>query len=277
MCYGRKLGTGRLAWLGEAVGIIAAQSIGEPGTQLTMRTFHIGGTASRVVEASKHEAKSAGVVKYHNLRTVQNRDGDLVATNRNGEIGIADERGRERERYPVVYGAKIKVKPDQKVKPRTVLVEWDPFTNPILTEFTGRVEYQDIIENVTVREEFDEVTGLPRKVVIEDPEGKLQPGMIIRSADPENASGERHRYPLPVGANLAVADGTEAFAADIIAKIPRETTKTKDITGGLPRVAELFEARKPKEQAVITQIDGLVAIGGFVKGLRKIVIRAGNC
>ena len=276
MCYGRNLGTGRLAELGEAVGIIAAQSIGEPGTQLTMRTFHIGGTASRVVEASKHESKSAGVVKYHNLRTVVNRDGDLVATNRNGEIGVADDRGRERERYPVVYGAKIKVKADQRIKARTVLVEWDPFTNPILTEFTGRVEYQEIVEGVTVREEFDEVTGLARKVVIEDPEGKLQPGIIIRSADPENASGERHRYPLPVGANLAVADGTEVFAADIIAKIPRETTKTKDITGGLPRVAELFEARKPKEQAVITEIDGRVEMGGFVKGMRKIVIRADN-
>jgi len=276
MCYGRNLGTGRLAELGEAVGIIAAQSIGEPGTQLTMRTFHIGGTASRVVEASKHESKSAGLVKYHNLRTVVNRDGDLVATNRNGEIGVADERGRERERYPVVYGAKIKVKADQRIKARTVLVEWDPFTNPILTEFTGRVEYQEILEGVTVREEFDEVTGLARKVVIEDPEGKLQPGMIIRSADAENVAGERHRYPLPVGANLAVADGVEVFAADIIAKIPRETTKTKDITGGLPRVAELFEARKPKEQAVITEIDGRVEMGGFVKGMRKIVIRADN-
>jgi DNA-directed RNA polymerase subunit beta' len=279
MCYGRNLGTGRLAELGEAVGIIAAQSIGEPGTQLTMRTFHIGGTASRVVEASKHEAKSAGLVKYHNLRTVTNRDGDLVATNRNGEIGVADDRGRERERYPVVYGAKIKVKADQRIKARTVLVEWDPFTNPILTEFTGRVEYQDIIESVTVREEFDEVTGLARKVVIEDPEGKLQPGVIIRSAGEGQATVEaieRHRYALPVGANLSVPDGAEVFAADIIAKIPRETTKTKDITGGLPRVAELFEARKPKEQAVITEIDGRVEMGGFVKGMRKIVIRADN-
>jgi len=271
MCYGRNLGTGRLAELGEAVGIIAAQSIGEPGTQLTMRTFHIGGTASRVVEASKHEAKSSGLVKYHNLRTVVNRDGDLVATNRNGEIGVADDRGRERERYPVVYGAKIKVKADQRVKARTVLVEWDPFTNPILTEFTGRVEYQDILEGVTIREEFDEVTGLARKVVIEDPEGKLQPGIIIRSAGEGQATVEaieRHRYALPVG--------VEVYAADIIAKIPRETTKTKDITGGLPRVAELFEARKPKEQAVITEIDGRVEMGGFVKGMRKIVIRADN-
>src|SRR5499426_3191612 len=279
MCYGRNLGTGRLAEHGAAVGIIAAQSIGEPGTQLTMRTFHIGGTASRVVEASKHEAKSAGAVKYHNLRTVVNRDGDLVATNRNGEIGVADDRGRERERYPVVYGAKIKVKPDQRVRVRAVLVEWDPFTNPILTEFTGRVEYQDIVEGMTVREEFDEVTGLARKVVIEDAEGKLQPGIIIRStgeAAGATETSERHRYALPVGANLSAPDGAEVFAADIIAKIPRETTKTKDITGGLPRVAELFEARKPKEQAVITEIDGRVEMGGFVKGMRKIVIRADN-
>src|SRR5262245_66144960 len=146
-----------------------------------MRTFHIGGTASRVVEASKHEAKSAGTVKYHHVRTVQNRDGDLVATNRNGEIAVADDRGRERERYPVVYGAKLKVKPDQRVKPRTVLVEWDPFTNPILTEFTGRVEYQDIVDGMTVSEEFDEVTGLARKVIIEDPEGRLQPGVVIKA------------------------------------------------------------------------------------------------
>ncbi len=272
MCYGRNLGSGRLAELGEAVGIIAAQSIGEPGTQLTMRTFHIGGTASRVVEASKHEAKNTGLVKYHNLRTVQNRDGDLVATNRNGEIAIADDRGRERERYPVVYGAKLKVKADQRVKPRTVLVEWDPFTNPILTEFTGKVEYQDIIENITVREEFDEVTGLARKVIIEDPEGRLQPGVVIKTPGDDTV----HRYALPVGANINVPDGADVFAADIIAKIPRETTKTKDITGGLPRVAELFEARKPKEQAVITEIDGRVEMGGFVKGMRKIVIRADN-
>jgi DNA-directed RNA polymerase subunit beta' len=276
LCYGRNLGSGRLAELGEAVGIIAAQSIGEPGTQLTMRTFHIGGTASRVVEASKHEAKSAGVVKFHNLRTVVNRDGDLVATNRNGEIGVADERGRERERYPVVYGAKLKVKPEQKIKTRTVLVEWDPFTNPILTEFTGKVQYQDIVESVTVREEFDEVTGLARKVIIEDAEGRLQPGVIITSGESGAPASERHRYPLPVGAIISVADGADVFAADIIAKIPRETTKTKDITGGLPRVAELFEARKPKEQAVITEIDGRVEMGGFVKGMRKIVIRADN-
>jgi DNA-directed RNA polymerase subunit beta' len=276
MCYGRNLGTGRLVELGEAVGIIAAQSIGEPGTQLTMRTFHIGGTASRVVEASKHEAKGAGVVKFHNLRTVTSRDGDLVATNRNGELVIVDERGRERERYPVVYGARLKVKPEQRVKPGAVLVEWDPFTNPILTEFTGRAEYQDIVENVTVREEIDEVTGLARKVIIEDPEGRLQPGIVIRSLATDGQPDREYRYPLPVGAHLVVADGSEVYAADILAKIPRETTKTKDITGGLPRVAELFEARKPKEQAIITEIDGRVEMGGFVKGMRRIIIRADN-
>jgi DNA-directed RNA polymerase subunit beta' len=277
MCYGRNLGTGRLAELGEAVGIIAAQSIGEPGTQLTMRTFHIGGTASRVVEASKHEAKNAGGVRYHNLRTVVNRDGDLVATNRNGEIGVVDDRGRERERYPVVYGARLKAKPEERVKPGRVLVEWDPFTNPILTEYTGTVEYHDIVEGVTVREEFDEVTGMARKVIIEDVDGRMQPGVIVRNDAGEAAAPDRgYRYPLPVGAHVLVANGANVFAADIIAKIPRETTKTKDITGGLPRVAELFEARKPKEQAVITEIDGRVEMGGFVKGMRRLVIRADN-
>jgi DNA-directed RNA polymerase subunit beta' len=292
MCYGRNLGSGRLAELGEAVGIIAAQSIGEPGTQLTMRTFHIGGTASGRVE-TKHEAKNAGMVKHHNLRTVVNRDGDLVATNRNGEIIVMDDRGRERERYPVVYGAKIKVKPEQRVKTGAVLVEWDPHTTPILTEFTGKVQYVDIVEerdaqeaakrgeamSATVREEFDEVTGLARKVIIEDPNARLQPGVLILAPDGETMTAglrERQRYPLPVGAHLLVPDGQNVFAADIIAKIPRETTKTKDITGGLPRVAELFEARKPKEQAIITEIDGRVEMGGFVKGQRKIIIRADN-
>src|SRR5687767_3503707 len=211
MCYGRNLGTGRLAELGEAVGIIAAQSIGEPGTQLTMRTFHIGGTASGVAAASEHIAKAAGIVRHHNIRWVENRDRDMVVLNRNGEIGVADERGRERERYPVVYGAKIKVKAEQKVKARTVLVEWDPFTNPILTEFTGKVQYQDIVENVTVREEFDDVTGLARKVIIEDVDGRLQPGIIIRAVDP-TTEGDRHRYPLPVGSNINVPEGAEVFA-----------------------------------------------------------------
>ncbi|MBI4589533.1 MAG: DNA-directed RNA polymerase subunit beta', partial [Candidatus Rokubacteria bacterium] len=272
MCYGRNLGTGRLAELGEAVGIIAAQSIGEPGTQLTMRTFHIGGTASRVVEASKHEAKNAGIVKYHNMRTVENRDRDLVVLNRNGEIVIVDDRGREKERYPVVPGARVKVKEGKRVQTGQALVEWDPFTTPILTEVSGKLVYRDIVEGVTVREEFDEVTGLARKVIIEDVEGKLQPRVSIE--DDKGVTVAQNL--MPVGAHLLVTDGSDVFAGDIIAKIPRETTKTKDITGGLPRVAELFEARKPKELAVITEIDGIVEFAGFVKGMRKIVIRADN-
>jgi DNA-directed RNA polymerase subunit beta' len=272
MCYGRNLGTGRLAELGEAVGIIAAQSIGEPGTQLTMRTFHIGGTASRVVEASKHEAKHAGIVKYHNMRTVENRDKDLVVLNRNGEIVIVDDRGREKERYPMVPGARVKVKDGKRAAGGQVLVEWDPFTTPILTEVSGKLVYRDIVEGVTVREEFDEVTGLARKVIIEDAEGKLQPRVSIE----DDKGSPVAQNLMPVGAHLLVANESRVFAGDIIAKIPRETTKTKDITGGLPRVAELFEARKPKEQAVITEIDGTVEFAGFVKGMRKIVIRADN-
>src|SRR6266852_2549305 len=283
MCYGRNLGTGRLAEFGEAVGIIAAQSIGEPGTQLTMRTFHIGGTASRVVEASKHEAKSAGLVKYHNLRWVENRDGEIVALNRNGEIVLHDERGREKERYPVVPGAKIKFRDGARVpKSGVTIVEWDPFTTPILTEVTGTIAFRAVVDEVTIREEIDEVTGLAQRVIIEDPENKLQPRVSVKapagSAEAPgavDALGEtRGRYMLPVGAYLLVADGTDVHAGDIIAKIPRESTKTKDITGGLPRVAELFEARKPREQAVITEIDGAVEFAGFVKGMRKIVIRA---
>ncbi len=270
MCYGRNLGTGRLAELGEAVGIIAAQSIGEPGTQLTMRTFHIGGTASRIAEASKHEARHAGLVRYHNLRTVVNRDGELVAMNRNGEIAIADEKGREKERYPVVQGARIKVKEGKRVAPGQVLVEWDPYTMAILTEVSGRLHYRDIVDGVTVHEEIDEVTGLARKVIIEDAEGKLQPRVSIKDDRGQTAG----KYLLPVKAHLFIPDETLVSAGDVIAKIPKETTKTKDITGGLPRVAELFEARKPKEQAVITEIDGIVEFAGFVKGMRKIVVKA---
>jgi DNA-directed RNA polymerase subunit beta' len=276
MCYGRNLGTGRLAELGEAVGIIAAQSIGEPGTQLTMRTFHIGGTA-RITVQSKHETKHAGIVKYLNLRTVTNRDGDLVAMNRNGELAVVDDKGREKERYPVVYGAKIKVREGKRVTGAEVLVEWDPYTTPILTEVSGKLVYRDIEEGVTIRDEIDEVTGLASKVVIEDQEGRRQPRVSIKAID--EATGQSTdrtigRYTLPVKAHLLVADGAVVSAGEVIAKIPRETTKTKDITGGLPRVAELFEARKPKEQAVITEIDGLVRFAGFVKGMRKIEVEA---
>ncbi len=280
LCYGRNLGTGHLAELGEAVGIIAAQSIGEPGTQLTMRTFHIGGTASKVLKESKQEAKNSGIVKYHNIRWVENRARDIVVLNRNGELVVEDDRGREKERYPVVPGAKIKVKESGRVTPGKLLVEWDPFTTPILTEVSGTVVFRDIVDDVTIREQIDEVTGLAQRVIIEDQEGRLQPRVSVKAPtgevpSTEDALGEtRGRYMLPVGAHLLVTDGAEVFQGDIIAKIPRESTKTKDITGGLPRVAELFEARKPREHATITEIDGVVEFAGFVKGMRKIVIRA---
>jgi DNA-directed RNA polymerase subunit beta' len=276
MCYGRNLGSGRLAELGEAVGIIAAQSIGEPGTQLTMRTFHIGGTA-RITVQSKHETKHGGIVRYHNLRTVVNRDGDVVVMNRNGEIAVSDEKGREKERYPVVYGAKIKIKDGKRANAGQVLVEWDPYTTPILTEVSGKLLYRDIAEGITVHDEIDEVTGLASKVIIEDQEAKLQPRVSIKGVDETTQAPTEQTvgsYTLPVKAHLLVTDGAVVSAGDVIAKIPRETTKTKDITGGLPRVAELFEARKPKEQATITEIDGVVRFAGFVKGMRKIEVEA---
>jgi len=282
LCYGRNLGTGHLAELGEAVGIIAAQSIGEPGTQLTMRTFHIGGTASKVVTESRREAKNGGIIRHHNIRPVVNRDGDIVVLNRNGSIIIEDERGREKERYPVVPGAKIKASAGSRVQPGQLLVEWDPFTTPILTEVSGTVVFRDIVDDVTLRDQIDEVTGLVERVIIEDQENKLQPRVSVKASagsgeapSAEDALGEtRGRYMLPVGAHLLVVDGADVFQGDIIAKIPRESTKTKDITGGLPRVAELFEARKPREHATISEIDGVVEFAGFVKGMRKIVIRA---
>ena len=277
-CYGRNLAAGRLVELGEAVGIIAAQSIGEPGTQLTMRTFHIGGTA-RITVQSKHETKHGGIVRYHNVRTVVNRDGDLVVMNRNGELAVVDEKGREKERYPVVYGAKIKVRDGKKATAGQVLVEWDPYTTPILTEVAGKLVYRDIEEGMTIHDEIDEVTGLASKVIIEDQGGQRQPRVSIKAVEGEGAQAvETDRtigsYALPVRAHVMVADGAMVSAGEVIAKIPRETTKTKDITGGLPRVAELFEARKPKEQATITEIDGVVRFAGIQKGMRKIEVQA---
>jgi DNA-directed RNA polymerase subunit beta' len=265
-CYGRNLATGRLVDLGEAVGVIAAQSIGEPGTQLTMRTFHIGGTASRVAEQTTLEAKNNGIVKFLNLATVKNKEGDLVVMNRSGSILVVDQKGRERERYPVVYGAKLKVKNEQEIASGQILVEWDPYTFSILTEEGGSVQFKDVVEGLTVREEVDEVTGLSMPVIIESPDEKRQPAIQIKAERGKVAKS----YLLPSGAHLMVGDGEEVHPGDVLAKIPRETTKTKDITGGLPRVVELFEARKPKDPAVITEIDGVVRYGGVVKGQRKI-------
>ena len=286
-CYGRDLARGRIVEKGEPVGVIAAQSIGEPGTQLTMRTFHIGGTASKVVEQTVLEARHSGKLKYlsfdakknadfHNASmAVKNKQDEWVVMHRNAKIAVFDENGREREKYPVVYGAKIKVKDGEKVEVGQKIVEWDPYSLTILTEVGGKIAFGDITEGVTMKEEVDEVTGLSRKVVIEQAGTNLRPRLSIKDESGKTAkltSGAPARYLLPVGAHIFVEKGNEVHPGDVLAKIPRETTKTKDITGGLPRVAELFEARKPKEQAVVSEIDGEVAFGGFVKGMRKVTV-----
>ena len=266
-CYGRNLATGRPVEIGEAVGVIAAQSIGEPGTQLTMRTFHIGGTA-RLEESSKHEARQDGTIKYIDLQTVKSRKGERIAMNRNGSLTIIDDRGREVARYQIVYGAHILVEDGARVAQDQLLATWDPFTFAILTEVAGHVKYQDLKEGVTFDEEVDEVTGQSRMVVKDSPDEKKQPRLEIRSA----ANKLLKTYQMPVRANLMVTDAEDVEPGDIIAKIPRETTKTKDITGGLPRVVELFEARRPAETAVMSEIDGTVELGSIVKGKRKVKV-----
>ncbi len=275
-CYGRDLARGRKVSIGEAVGVIAAQSIGEPGTQLTMRTFHIGGAATRRAEQSSLENRYAGTVKFAGLTTVQKNDGTLVAMNRNGEIVVVDDSGRERERYQVIYGARILVKETQRLEPGTLLAEWDPFAIPLLTEVGGVVRYEDIIEGVTMSEALDEVTGLSRRTVIESKDPEARPRITIRDAQGNVKDLPSSRNPasyfLPQGSIITVNDGDEIHPGEVIAKVPRETTKTKDITGGLPRVAELFEARKPKDAAAIAEIDGVVSFGKDTKGKRKLII-----
>ncbi|MEN8182997.1 MAG: DNA-directed RNA polymerase subunit beta', partial [Myxococcota bacterium] len=268
LCYGRDLSRGTMVNMGEAVGVIAAQSIGEPGTQLTMRTFHIGGTATRRAEQSHQDCHSEGEVRYLNLRTVSDREGRQVAMNRNGEIAIYDTTGRERERYPVVYGAHLLVADSQTVKPGTRLHEWDPFTNPILSEAGGVIKFGDIVEGVTMKEQVDEATGMSSKVITESKDPDMRPRISIKSSEGKTIA----RALLPVNAHLAVGEGEETSAGDIVAKIPRETTKTKDITGGLPRVAELFEARKPKEFAIVSEINGAVSFGTDVRGKRRVIV-----
>jgi DNA-directed RNA polymerase subunit beta' len=274
-CYGRDLAHGRRVQIGEAVGIIAAQSIGEPGTQLTMRTFHIGGTASKRIEQTSITNRYPGQVKFVNLNTVRNREGDLVAMNRNGEISIVSETGRERERYVIIYGAKLKVQDGQWVEPETLLAEWDPFTIPILTDVQGTVKFGDIIEGQTMQEKLDPVTGKSSKVIVEARDADMRPRVSIKDERGRTArvgDGGHARYYMPVGAILMVNEGDTVSPGDVLARIPRETTKTKDITGGLPRVAELFEVRKPKEHAVISEIDGVVSFGKDTKGKRKVIV-----
>ena len=266
MCYGRNLATGRLVELGEAVGVIAAQSIGEPGTQLTMRTFHIGGAATRVSEQSKQDAKSDGFAKYLNIQSVRNEKGEIIAMNRNGILAIVDDKGREKERYPVVYGARITVADGDPIKANQDLLEWDPYTFSILTELSGTVHFKDLQEGITLAEQVDEVTGMSQLVVTDSPDEKRQPMIQVKGPD-----GSR-KYLMPTHAHLMIRDSDEVHAGDVLAKIPRETTKTKDITGGLPRVVELFEARKPRESAIMAEINGLVKYGELTKGQRKIYV-----
>src|ERR1700678_3340423 len=271
-CYGRNLATGRFVEMGEAIGVIAAQSIGEPGTQLTMRTFHIGGTATRVTEQSKVEARNNGFVKFTDLKVVEGRGKQIVAMNRSGLIAVVDEKGREKERHHVVYGARLKVEDGQPVTLGQVMVEWDPYTFSILTETAGAVQFKDLQAGITIEEQVDEVTGLSQLVVTLPPgDEKHQPTILIRGAQ-----GRTKKYLMPSRAHLMVVDGDEVQPGDVLAKIPRETTKTKDITGGLPRVVELFEARKPHETAVISEIDGTVKFGEVSKGQRKLYVQADN-
>jgi DNA-directed RNA polymerase subunit beta' len=267
-CYGRDLARGEMVNLGESVGVIAAQSIGEPGTQLTMRTFHIGGAATRRAEQSSAEARAEGEARYVNLRTVEDRQGRQIASNRHGEIVVYDASGHERERHPVVYGAWVRVPDGQPVKPGATLLEWDPFANPILAEVKGTARFADIIEGQTMREQVDEFTGLASKVIVEAKDPSLRPRISVTDA----AGASVHDKLLPVGAYLSTADGDEVAAGDVVAKIPREVTRTKDITGGLPRVAELFEARKPKEFAIVSENDGVVSFGTDVRGKRRVLV-----
>ncbi len=278
-CYGRDLARGEPAEIGEAVGIIAAQSIGEPGTQLTMRTFHIGGAAARIVERTVLESKNPGMIKFININTVKNREGLSVVMNRNGSIAVADSKGREKEKYSVVYGAKLLVEDGQKVEVGQRLVEWDPYSTPILTEIGGKVALGDIVEGQTVKEEVDETTGLSHKVIIEYP-ASMRPRVSIKDEQGRTTkipgTSNLARYLLPSGAHILVEKNDPVFPGDILAKIPRETTKTKDITGGLPRVAELFEARRPKEQAIVAEIGGMVEFRGAQKGMRVVVVKGGD-
>jgi len=269
-CYGRNLATRRMAELGEAVGIMAAQSIGEPGTQLTMRTFHIGGTASRVIEQSYMEAKNDGIVKYHELKAVKVEDETkFVILNRNGQVSVNDVDGRELERHAVPQGAYLTVEDGKSVKQGSIFVRWDPYTTPILTEKGGIVKYEDIKEEVTVREEVDESTKIISKVVIEH-RADYHPQIIISDENKDVVA----IYAIPSGAHIVVKDGERVKAAQLLAKTPRVIIKTKDITGGLPRVAELFEARKPRDPAIISEIDGIVEFGESKKGMRRVVIKS---
>jgi len=276
-CYGRDLGHGHEVNIGEAVGIIAAQSIGEPGTQLTMRTFHIGGVASQRVEQTAIQPRNSGKVRFIDLKTVGNEEGDLVVMSRNGEIAILGKGKREIERYPILFGATLKVRDGERVKSNQIMVEWDPFTIPIITEVSGTVKFGDILEGRTMQEKRDKITGKISRVVVEARDLDARPRISIKDGSGKTASlpggsKAKARYNLPVGAIMMVREGDEVGPGTVLGKIPRETTKTKDITGGLPRVAELFEVRKPKETAIISEVNGVISFGKYTKGKRKMTI-----
>jgi DNA-directed RNA polymerase subunit beta' len=278
-CYGRDLARGTPVNIGEAVGVIAAQSIGEPGTQLTMRTFHIGGAASKSAEQSTIEVPFAGELKLENGHTITNAEGVEIVLARNCEVVIVDAQGREKSRHKVPYGTRILVKEGAKVKKGQKVAEWDPFTVPVITEKAGKVEWVDLIANVSLEERVDETTGVVDNVVIDWHTGtnsaSLKPSIVLKDAKGKPVTfdnGKDVRYYLSVGAIISVENGAEVKVGDVVARIPRESSKTKDITGGLPRVAELFEARHPKDQSIISDIDGVVEFGKDYKAKQRIMV-----
>ena len=280
-CYGRDLGRGHLVNIGEAVGVVAAQSIGEPGTQLTMRTFHIGGAASRSAAVSNVQVKSSGSVKLNNLKTVKNRENNLVAVSRSGEVGVMDDYGRERERYKIPYGAVLSIEDGSAISAGDIIVNWDPHTHPVITEVEGFIQLIDFIDGITVQEQSDEVTGLSSRVVT-DPKQRSSAGKelrpMVRLIDEHggqiNLPGTdiAAQYFLPAGAIVGVKDGGEVKVGDVLARIPQESSKTRDITGGLPRVADLFEARKTKDPAILAEATGMVSFGKETKGKQRVII-----
>ncbi len=284
-CYGRDLGRGHLVNIGEAIGVVAAQSIGEPGTQLTMRTFHIGGAASRSAAISNVQVKSAGSIKLSNLKTVRNRENNLVAVSRSGEVGVIDEYGRERERYKIPYGAVLSVDDGGGVSAGDIIVNWDPHTHPVITEVQGYIQLIDFIDGITVQEQSDEVTGLTSRVVT-DPKQRSAAGKELRPMVRliDEFGGQitlpgadiPAQYFLPAGAIVGVKDGGEVRVGDVLARIPQESSKTRDITGGLPRVADLFEARKTKDPAILAEATGMVSFGKETKGKQRVIITDGE-
>ncbi len=276
LCYGRDLSHGRIINLGEAVGVIAAQSIGEPGTQLTMRTFHIGGAASRLAEQNTWEPRFSGILKFENLKEVRNKDNQYVVSGRRGSALIVDEQGREKDRHPLPIGAVLLKEEGVHISQGERVAEWDPFSIPILTDISGFVKFKDIDENETIKEQVDEATGLARQVIQESANPEKRPHILIRDDSGKvlkNQNDAPAKFSLPTKAELVVVDGQEVHAGSILAKIPRELAKNKDITGGLPRVAELFEARVPKDHAIISEIDGEVVFGKDIKKKQRILIK----